>query len=806
MHRLASLDYLRGVAALAVALPHFVMLGSKDWPTAQVISILAVEQFFVLSGFVLAPQMLHCLRAASNFDIWVFLVRRWMRTVPPYLFALLLVALITANLYSPVLGKYALYIQNFFRPLPDAQDFFPVAWSLSVEEWFYVVFALFLLLARLARLDVRGFVVITVAFVACIAIARIALGDMANWDAAVRRVVVFRMDSIALGVLLYCAMNGLRSGLVRAPGAALALGVCLSGAVAFVAGWEATVSQSRLWQHLYPFASGLFAVLTIHALVAHSAIWQGRAAVAQTGFFLGKISYTIYLFHLPIILVLRPHLAHWPLLAQLAIYTLALTLFSAAFYFSFEGPILRARPSYPRLGATMAGSRSRFARLGGAFGTAFGEVSLKHWLLAGVSLLALALAAVAVERFQQKNQATAFYVALIFASLALASLLHFSGLWRLAAMRGAAAAAISFCVLLPIADWIVETSRRRSESAPVEPVYSFREATGNQAAFLEWWVRYSLAWQRSAAAIQARDPERRLPFVLIPHARSSFFGAPIEINNFGFRGADIEKDKGERYRIFVLGESPTFGTMIGAQDRNWVEALQLLVRTRLSCEREIEIINAGVAAYNIQHNTERLRRDILPLGPDMIVSYHGYNSYGLIDSDLERMPAIPALRRRGSLLISELRYRLRLIAYNHKMRRLLTRPPSPYSDRHAKAYEEFVAVARQNGARVVLGTLSLAVNADSPSEVIDFYGRIFRPIERILPAIAEHNRIVEKVAKQSGVDFVDTRPGLDGQWDSDYFIDVVHFTHRGAAKLAENFYRGLEPLLTGTGGPGCGRN
>lgn len=78
---------------------------------------------------------------------------------------------------------------------------------------------------------------------------------------------------------------------------------------------------------------------------------------------------------------------------------------------------------------------------------------------------------------------------------------------------------------------------------------------------------------------------------------------------------------------------------------------------------------------------------------------------------------------------------------------------------------------------------------------MDFYGRVFRPIERILPAVAEHNRIVEQAARKTGAHFIDSRPGLDGEWDRDYFIDIVHFTHNGAVKLAANMFESIAPLL-----------
>jgi peptidoglycan/LPS O-acetylase OafA/YrhL len=63
---------------------------------------------------------------------------------------------------------------------------------------------------------------------------------------------------------------------------------------------------------------------------------------------MGKISYSIYLFHIVLILILRPALESLPLILQLGIYVAILTAFTSVFYWYFEKPILAARPKYTR--------------------------------------------------------------------------------------------------------------------------------------------------------------------------------------------------------------------------------------------------------------------------------------------------------------------------------------------------------------------------------------------------------------------------------------------------------------------------
>jgi peptidoglycan/LPS O-acetylase OafA/YrhL len=105
MERVAALDLLRGTAALSVAVPHFIMLNSAaGW--AETVSVLAVEVFFVLSGFVLGPQILRCLHSGQAGDLGIFLARRWMRTIPPYLFALALISTIVGHVELADLARY----------------------------------------------------------------------------------------------------------------------------------------------------------------------------------------------------------------------------------------------------------------------------------------------------------------------------------------------------------------------------------------------------------------------------------------------------------------------------------------------------------------------------------------------------------------------------------------------------------------------------------------------------------------------------------------------------------------------------
>ncbi len=93
----------------------------------------------------------------------------------------------------------------------------------------------------------------------------------------------------------------------------------------------------------------------------------------------------------------------------------------------------------------------------------------------------------------------------------------------------------------------------------------------------------------------------------------------------------------------------------------------------------------------------------------------------------------------------------------------------------------------------------MAVDAASPRQVKDFYGAVFKPIDDIIAANAAHNRMVRLIAKEEGVPLIEATPGLDGAWDDDLYLDIVHFTEAGNRRMAETMFRALIPVLASEG-------
>jgi peptidoglycan/LPS O-acetylase OafA/YrhL len=141
-NRVFGLDLLRFVAIFMVLLGHSLILAPKYLkPFVYKFLFDGVAIFFVLSGFLIGGILIKQLnKEKPSFNGLVdFWKRRWMRTLPAYLVILIFLLIYTAFLIPKNLPddwfRFFFFTQNLFAFRPS---FFAEAWSLSIEEWFYL--------------------------------------------------------------------------------------------------------------------------------------------------------------------------------------------------------------------------------------------------------------------------------------------------------------------------------------------------------------------------------------------------------------------------------------------------------------------------------------------------------------------------------------------------------------------------------------------------------------------------------------------------------------------------------------------
>lgn len=142
--KLHGLDHLRAFAIGFVFLFHYFILsnGQPGWlPEVAEFGWTGVDLFFVLSGFLISSQLFDTIKQGYEISFSHFFLKRFFRIIPAYL--------VTVGLYFcfpffrekealPPLWKFLTFTQNFGLNLKDYGTF-SHAWSLCVEEHFYLV-------------------------------------------------------------------------------------------------------------------------------------------------------------------------------------------------------------------------------------------------------------------------------------------------------------------------------------------------------------------------------------------------------------------------------------------------------------------------------------------------------------------------------------------------------------------------------------------------------------------------------------------------------------------------------------------
>ncbi|MFN8308426.1 MAG: acyltransferase [Chitinophagales bacterium] len=211
-HRVFGLDVLRAAAILFVVLEHadFLLPAKYRFITRYVVFD-GVTIFFVLSGFLIGGILIRELEhhepdGALLLHFWK---RRWMRTLPNY-FLILVVLLLLHLFFTPGFNtvehwRYFLFAQNLNSPHPY---FFAEAWSLCVEEWFYLALPVLMgLLLRGGHLSVKRALLLSAVLMLLFAVGMrvlhfytIPVTDQKTWDLVFRKQVSTRFDSLMIGV------------------------------------------------------------------------------------------------------------------------------------------------------------------------------------------------------------------------------------------------------------------------------------------------------------------------------------------------------------------------------------------------------------------------------------------------------------------------------------------------------------------------------------------------------------------------------------------------------------------------------
>lgn len=301
------LDLCRAVAITLVLLGHGRYLLESVFPWVEGLrfgGFLGVELFFVLSGFLIGGILLRMSETSSTNWLLNFYARRWLRTLPAYyLFLVVNILLVVLGVYkAPLDGvwKYVVFVQNLSGPHPP---FFAEAWSLALEEVFYLLFPLLILLARrlLGLSPSRAIFLVAVGVIGLSLAMRIVLAESVNaWDAGVRKVVILRFDALMIGVLL--AWVSVRHLLwIKMPGLVPGLLLIFFFCVLYFAFSDDASLNSSFFAKTFYFS---LVPLGCAGVLLAGIEWGLPKWLRRMSGFMARISYSVYLVNLPVLLTL----------------------------------------------------------------------------------------------------------------------------------------------------------------------------------------------------------------------------------------------------------------------------------------------------------------------------------------------------------------------------------------------------------------------------------------------------------------------------------------------------------------------
>lgn len=364
-NRIFGLDVVRAIAILLVLISHSTLLLFPD-DTNILLTIfrffgaLGVDIFFVLSGFLIGAILLkHINKESTRFkDLVYFWVRRWFKTLPNYFLVLILNILIYYAFNADLilgLHRFFFFFHNFSQPMPD---FFTESWSLSIEEFAYIIVPVLFYVALLfykGKYKNRIFIGVTLFIIVLVFIARLffyfncSIDSYKDWSHQIRKVVIYRLDSIYFGFV---------AAYVAAVFSKLWYNYKITAFI--LGGLIFTVTHGVIFAlNIEPQEASLFFIVFYLPLLSISLVllfpmfstWKTGGVLKKSITFISLISYALYLLNYSLILLVLEKFVDVEAFSWIGKSILLFTYWGLSFILSyflykyFEKPIMDLRDS-----------------------------------------------------------------------------------------------------------------------------------------------------------------------------------------------------------------------------------------------------------------------------------------------------------------------------------------------------------------------------------------------------------------------------------------------------------------------------
>lgn len=351
--RLGNRPPLTGLRAFAVGVVLVFHSNFRSLPGAWA----GVQLFFVLSGFLITAMLAAEGERHGRIRLGAFFARRSARLVPPLLLSIGLLAVYAAFIHvadaSQRLwgdGAAALFYYADYRQALGHAPFFGYlaqSWSLSIEDQFYVIWAVLLVVAVATRKRMLAYTFAVVGLAASVA-DRLWLTYHSHPFTNVTFMRIYyafdtRADGLFLGCLLgLLAAQGHLVGWPRPWRRGLSVAALASAVLLVWVVLEARLGTRTLVVWWLPATSVAAGVLIVYLLNWPEGL-GARLLSLGVLVFIGELSYALYLIHFPVYLALEPQTTgwgYWP--TELARLSVVFAIATAS-WFLIEKPLQRWR-------------------------------------------------------------------------------------------------------------------------------------------------------------------------------------------------------------------------------------------------------------------------------------------------------------------------------------------------------------------------------------------------------------------------------------------------------------------------------
>ena len=272
----------------------------------------------------------------------------------------------------------------------------------------------------------------------------------------------------------------------------------------------------------------------------------------------------------------------------------------------------------------------------------------------------------------------------------------------------------------------------------------------------------------------------------------------IAIDSRGFRSPELDDPKPDgRLRLAFVGGSTTFCAETSGNDATW-PALVVAAARAAHPDADVDWLNAAVGGFAADTSIDNFRHRVAPLVPDVVVVYHATNDLskdtralaratGVYEGDPDGDSWLAGWSLAWFLLEKNLAHRERAVVDPDTPK--LALDPATIAPGFADRLRTLVADAQAAGALVVLPTFSARLRSGQSAAELEaaavsslYYMPYLTP-ESILAGFEAYNAEIRRVAAETGALLVEAADAIPA--DAEHFVDSVHFTDAGAARMAE---------------------